>query len=164
MNKCGEFGRRTVIFVNFGFCLRQLWANSIYNSHKRVESNQAITLVLLLVNGLRLAEWSNCYVICLGLGLRHWKPFLVAQKSSFSPNGAICSIGMVNTWGVCGNAFNVFHNSFASSTASKSHPGSGSGHSFCHSQENGKQHKFSSLQFTVDWDTKVWGSVSTPQS
>ena len=47
------------------------------------------------------------------------------------PKGAICSICTVNTWSACGDALSVFHSSLASSTASKSHPGSGSGHSFC---------------------------------
>ena len=48
-----------------------------------------------------------------------------------SPKGAICSICIVNTWGACVDAFSVFQSSLASSTASKSQPGSGSGHSFC---------------------------------
>ena len=48
-----------------------------------------------------------------------------------SPKGAICSICIVNTCGDCADAFSVFHSSLASSTASKSQPGSGSGLSFC---------------------------------
>ena len=48
-----------------------------------------------------------------------------------SPKGAICSICIVNTWGDCADASSVFQSSLASSTASKSQPGSGSGLPFC---------------------------------